>query len=47
VVEGPYFDNQVATLALDGRRAAMTLEKTKPGRGEERTLQTSFRRQLA
>lgn len=47
VVEGPYFDNQVATLVLDGRRAAITLEKTRPGGAEELTLETSFTRQLA
>ena len=28
MVEGPYFDNQVATLELHGRRASLTLERT-------------------
>ncbi len=30
--EGPFFDNQVATLRLDGREAQMKLDKTVPGR---------------
>ena len=28
LVEGPYFDNQVGTLVLDGRRATVALDKT-------------------
>jgi hypothetical protein len=28
MIEGPYFDNQVATLELHGRRASLTLERT-------------------
>ena len=27
-LEGPYFDNQVATIRLDGREATMRLDKT-------------------
>jgi hypothetical protein len=46
-LEGPYFDNQVATLTLDGRSARMKLEKTMPGDARERTLETSFERRLA
>jgi PhoD-like phosphatase len=46
-VDGPYFDNQVATLYLDGRRADMKLEKTKPGEEDEERLETSFERRLA
>ena len=33
LAEGPYFDNQVATLRLDGREARMRLDKTVPRRG--------------
>ncbi|MEJ7875697.1 MAG: alkaline phosphatase family protein, partial [Solirubrobacterales bacterium] len=46
-LEGPYFDNQVATLHIDGRKAELTLEKTKPGETEEESLETSFTRRLA
>jgi len=45
--EGPYFDNQVATLRLDGRRAVMQLDKTVPGEEEERRLDCVFERRLA
>jgi hypothetical protein len=46
-VEGPYFDNQVATIELDGRAARMKLEKTE-GEPEEdaRRLETVFERRL-
>jgi hypothetical protein len=43
-VEGPYFDNQVATLTLDGRRAQLVLERTLPDDG---ALHECFRRRLA
>jgi hypothetical protein len=46
-LEGPYFDNQVATLTLDGRSARIKLEKTAPGEADERALETSFERRLA
>jgi hypothetical protein len=46
-VEGPYFDNQVATLTLEGRSARIKLEKTRPGEAEEHSLETSFERELA
>ena len=45
--EGPYFDNQVGTLRLEGRSAELTLEKTVPGETDESSLRTSFRRRLA
>jgi PhoD-like phosphatase len=47
-VEGPYFDNQVATIELDRRRARMKLEKTvgDPS-SDERRLETVFDRRLA
>jgi hypothetical protein len=47
-VEGPFFDNQVATIEIDARRARMKLEKTvaRP-QSDERILETVFERQLA
>jgi hypothetical protein len=44
---GPCFDNQVATLHLDGRSATMRLDKTAPGDRDEHSLETSFERRLA
>ena len=46
-VEGPYFDNQVATLHLDGRRASVRLDKTVAGEADERALEKTFERRLA
>jgi hypothetical protein len=46
-LEGPCFDNQVATLRIEGRRAVMQLDKTIPGDEEERKLECSFERRLA
>jgi hypothetical protein len=45
--DGPFFDNQVATLHIDGREATMRLDKTIPGDRNEHTLETSFERRLA
>jgi hypothetical protein len=45
--DGPCFDNQVATLHLDGRSATMRLDKTVPGDRDEHSLETSFERRLA
>ena len=47
LLNGPCFDNQVATLHLDGRQARMRLDKTIPGDHDEHNLQTSFTRDLA
>ncbi|HEY2480381.1 MAG TPA: alkaline phosphatase D family protein [Solirubrobacterales bacterium] len=47
LLDGPCFDNQVATLHLDGRRASMHLDKTVPGDRDEHSLAESFARQLA
>jgi hypothetical protein len=47
LAEGPYFDNQVATLRLDGRRAGLKLDKTVPGEDDERRLDCVFERRLA
>ena len=46
-LEGPCFDNQVATLELDGRRATMRLDKTVPGEDGKEALEESFSRRLA
>jgi hypothetical protein len=45
--DGPCFDNQVATLQLDGRAAMMRLDKTTPGDRDQQSLETSFERRLA
>jgi len=46
-LDGPYFDNQVGTLMLEGRSARIKLEKTTPGEAEQHSLETSFERRLA
>jgi hypothetical protein len=45
--EGPFFDNQVATIHIDGRKSEIKLEKTKPGETDEETLETTYERRLA
>jgi hypothetical protein len=47
LLDGPCFDNQVATLHIDGRHASMKLEKTIPGDRDQHSLETSFTRELA
>jgi hypothetical protein len=48
LTEGPFYDNQVATLTIDGRRAEMKLERTVGDPEEDhRELHTSFERALA
>ena len=47
LLDGPYFDNQVATLCLDGREATMRLDKTVGGEEDETSLEKSFERQIA
>jgi hypothetical protein len=47
LTEGPYFDNQVATLRLNGREARIQLDKTVPGDNEERRLDCVFERRIA
>ena len=44
--EGPWFDNQVATLELDGPSAHFRLEKTHPDDWREATLHDVSERQL-
>jgi hypothetical protein len=46
-LEGPYFDNQVGTLRLDGRRATARLDKTIASGNDERELEKTFERRLA
>jgi hypothetical protein len=47
LLEGPYFDNQVATLSLDGRAARLRLDKTVPGEEGTDALEQTFERRLA
>ena len=48
LVEGPFFDNQVATITIDGRDAELRLERTVGDpESDERELHTSFERALA
>jgi hypothetical protein len=51
VHDDPWFDNQVATLELDGRRALMRLEKTKRSEAQESDsdlhLESVFERRLS
>jgi hypothetical protein len=48
LLEGPYFDNQVATLTIRGRHASLRLEKTRASDGETPAeLEQSFERQLS
>ncbi len=46
LLEGPYFDNQVATLRLDGRRAIARLDKTTAGEDDGESLEKTFERRL-
>jgi PhoD-like phosphatase len=44
--DGPYFDNQVATLRFDGRESRIKLDKTKKGDQGRRELDRVFERSL-
>jgi hypothetical protein len=46
VCEGPWFDNQVATLELEGRTARLRLERTVPEEWEDPRLHECFAREL-
>lgn len=46
-LEGPYFDNQVATIRLDGREAIVRLDKTIAGEEDEKRLEKTFEHRLA
>jgi hypothetical protein len=47
LLEGPYFDNQVATLRLDGREVLARLDKTVAGEEDEHRLEKTFERRLS
>jgi hypothetical protein len=47
LAEGPYFDNQVATVRVNGREALLQLDKTVPGDENERRLDCVFEHFLA
>jgi hypothetical protein len=46
ITDGPYFDNQVATLRIAGKRVDFEIEKTAPGE-EDPELHRVCRRRLA
>jgi PhoD-like phosphatase len=46
LLEGPYFDNQVATVRLDGRSSIVRLDKTVAGEADEASLEKTFERRL-
>lgn len=46
-LEGPYFDNQVATVRLDGREAIVRLDKTIAGEEDEKRLEKTFEHRVA
>jgi PhoD-like phosphatase len=46
LVDGPYFDNQVGTLRLDGRKAIVRLDKTVAGEEDETALEKTFERRV-
>ncbi|HXR61200.1 MAG TPA: alkaline phosphatase D family protein [Solirubrobacterales bacterium] len=46
-LDGPYFDNQVATIEIDGRHATLRLDKTVPGEDGKDALEETFSRRLA
>jgi hypothetical protein len=45
--DGPFFDNQVCFLELDGRRSRLWLQKTVPEENEGYSLETVFEQRLA
>ncbi|HEY8060926.1 MAG TPA: hypothetical protein VID94_19320, partial [Acidimicrobiales bacterium] len=47
VVEGPWFENQIGTLHVDGRHAEVRLDKTLPADGEDRHLERVFTRTIS
>ena len=47
LVQPPEFDNQIATLRLDGRRASLLIERVTPGDGSDPALETSLAHRLA
>jgi hypothetical protein len=47
LAQDPTFDNQLATLRLDGRRASLRIERTQPGDGDHPGLEPTLERRLA
>ncbi len=47
LAQEPTFDNQLATLRVDGRKASLRIERTTPGDGADPALQTTLQRRLA
>jgi hypothetical protein len=47
VCAGPWFDNQVASLEIDGRQMTLRLEKARLGEDDRRVLERVLERQLA
>jgi hypothetical protein len=47
LAQDPTFDNQLATLRLDGRRASLRIERTQPGDGDQPGLEPTLERRLA
>jgi hypothetical protein len=45
--DGPWFDNQVATLTVDGRRMEMRLEKAVPVDEDSARLECALEHRLA
>ena len=46
MLEGPFFDNQVGTVRLDGRSAIVRLDKTLAGEEDQGALEKTFERRL-
>jgi hypothetical protein len=46
LAQEPSFDNQLATLRLDGRAASLAIERTRPGDGRAPVLETTLERRL-
>jgi len=46
LLEGPYFNNQVSTVTLDGDEATLRLERTAPGDLDTQALLPSYERRL-
>ena len=47
LVQDPTFDNQLATLHVDGRRATLRIERTQPGTETAPVLETTLERRIA
>ena len=47
LAQPPTFDNQFATLELDGRAAVLRIERTVRGDPDGRRIETSLERRLA